>query len=159
MLPQLTGSAARATVARAMAPLPLHSTTIGAGVGAVRYNSHAHAALKEFPPGAPIPKEYFGYVPPDPKKAEEFNKHINSYVSHAEHSGALWAKLTFFATLPVIGLTAWYVYGKETEHIKHHEHELEENGGELPPRPKYEYLNWKVKEFPWGKQTLFFNPK
>lgn len=120
----------------------------------------AHSApIKEFPPGAPIPKEYFGYVPPDPAKAAAFNKHQEHYVEHAVTSGKMWSKLTFFLAVPAVTSALFYLGGKEAEHMKHHEHELEENDGELPPRPKYEHLNWKVHDFPWGPQSLFFNPK
>ena len=50
------------------------------------------------------------------------------------------------------------MYKVESEHAKHHEHVLEEHDG-LPERPDYEYLNIKTKRFPWGQQSLFFNPK
>jgi len=35
----------------------------------------------------------------------------------------------------------------------------EENGGLLPLAPDYEYLNRRVKFFPWGMNSFFFNPK
>jgi len=28
----------------------------------------------------------------------------------------------------------------------------------LPDIPDYEYMNKRVKPFPWGMNTLFFNP-
>ena len=34
----------------------------------------------------------------------------------------------------------------------------EEHGGELPPVPEYPYLNKRGKPFPWGMNSLFFNP-
>lgn len=33
-----------------------------------------------------------------------------------------------------------YIYKIESEHAAHQAHVLEENGGELPERPDYEYL-------------------
>ncbi|KAJ9108252.1 hypothetical protein QFC19_002500 [Naganishia cerealis] len=35
----------------------------------------------------------------------------------------------------------------------------EANGGELPERPVYPYMNIRNKPFPWGQQSLFFNPE
>lgn len=52
-----------------------------------------------------------------------------------------------------------YTFKIEAAHAKHHEHVLEENDGELPARSDYEYLNIKNKKYPWGQQTLFYNPK
>ncbi|WFD27644.1 Cytochrome c oxidase subunit 6A [Malassezia nana] len=52
-----------------------------------------------------------------------------------------------------------YMYNVEMRHAAHQEHLLQENNGELPERPNYEYLNIKNKKFPWGQQSLFFNPK
>lgn len=52
---------------------------------------------------------------------------------------------------------AW-VYNAEAEHAAHIEHIKEENGGELPETPAYDYLNRRSKPFPWGPNTLFFNP-
>jgi hypothetical protein len=45
------------------------------------------------------------------------------------------------------------------EHKAHAEHEREANGGELPEVPAYEHLNRRVKPFPWGMNSLFFNPE
>jgi len=52
---------------------------------------------------------------------------------------------------------AW-VYKVETEHAAHEEHVKEANGGEMPETPPYAYLNMRRKPFPWGNNTLFFNP-
>lgn len=51
-----------------------------------------------------------------------------------------------------------WVYQTEVEHGKHLDHLREENGGTLPQPPDYEYLNRRVKPFPWGMNSLFFNP-
>lgn len=51
---------------------------------------------------------------------------------------------------------AW-VYNVEQEHHAHEEHEKELHGGKLPEAPAYEYLNRRVKPFPWGNNSLFFN--
>ena len=38
-------------------------------------------------------------------------------------------------------------------------HARHENGGELPEVPAYDYLNRRVKPFPWGPNSLFWNAK
>lgn len=52
-----------------------------------------------------------------------------------------------------------WVYNVEKEHHEHLEHLKHENGGVLPQPPDYEYLNRRVKPFPWGMNSLFFNPE
>ena len=55
-------------------------------------------------------------------------------------------------------LTTLWVRNVENEHAAHEHHIREENGGELPPTPEYDYLNRRVRPFPWGMNSLFFNP-
>ena len=52
---------------------------------------------------------------------------------------------------------AW-VCNVEGVHAAHIEHIKEENGGELPEQQGYDYMNRWAKPFPWGLNTLFFNP-
>jgi hypothetical protein len=52
-----------------------------------------------------------------------------------------------------------WTYKVEKEHAEHVAHEREANGGELPAIPEYEFLNRRVKPFPWGNNALFFNPE
>lgn len=59
---------------------------------------------------------------------------------------------------PTVAVCSVWVYGLETEHHRHVEHLKHENGGKLPEKPAYEYLNRRVKPFPWGNNSLFFNP-
>ena len=59
---------------------------------------------------------------------------------------------------PAIATIAW-VNNVEAEHAAHIEHEKHENGGELPAIPAYEYMNKRQKPFPWGMNSLFYNPK
>ena len=63
--------------------------------------------------------------------------------------------LTFLITVAVC--TAW-VYNAEVEHAAHIEHIKAENGGELPETPAYDFINRRSKPFPWGPNSLFFNP-
>ena len=46
----------------------------------------------------------------------------------------------------------------EAEHAEHQEHLKKENGGHLPEVPAHDYLNRRVKPYPWGPNSLFFNP-
>lgn len=52
-----------------------------------------------------------------------------------------------------------YVRNVEAEHEAHLEHLKHENGGQLPPKPEYSYLIKRAKPFPWGPNSLFFNPR
>jgi len=52
---------------------------------------------------------------------------------------------------------AW-VYNAEAEHAAHIEHIKEENGGELPENPAYDFINRRSKPYPWGPNSLFYNP-
>lgn len=52
-----------------------------------------------------------------------------------------------------------WTYKVEKEHKEHLAHERHENGGKLPEIPEYEFLNRRVKPFPWGNNPLFFNPE
>ncbi|KAF9015055.1 hypothetical protein BDQ17DRAFT_1340416, partial [Cyathus striatus] len=53
--------------------------------------------------------------------------------------------------------TAW-VYNAEAEHAAHLQHIRDQNGGELPEVPAFDFLNRRGKPFPWGQNSLFFNP-
>lgn len=46
----------------------------------------------------------------------------------------------------------------EAEHAEHQEHLKKENGGHLPEVPAFDYLNKRLKPYPWGPNSLFFNP-
>lgn len=56
-----------------------------------------------------------------------------------------------------VAVTAW-VRNVEAEHAEHQEHLKKENDGHLPEVPAYEHLNRRAKPFPWGPNSLFFNP-
>lgn len=92
-------------------------------------------------------------------------------------------------TVAVYGI---HIYNEEKAHAEHAEHLKEENGGEMPEKKVYPYMNvrsvislsfltnrsqslvrpfialmlnsffgWvhRKKAFPWGPQTIFFNPE
>ncbi|KLT38836.1 putative cytochrome C oxidase subunit, partial [Cutaneotrichosporon oleaginosum] len=78
---------------------------------------------------------------------------------HAKGTTKLWRNVSFFVCIPVTILGSAWTWKLEKEHHDHIEHLKHENGGELPVRPDYEYLNIRNKPFPWGMQALFFNPE
>ncbi|KAI6153673.1 COX6A, subunit VIa of cytochrome c oxidase [Pisolithus tinctorius] len=75
---------------------------------------------------------------------------------HAQASTELWRKISYYVAFPSIVLCMAWVYNVEHEHHAHEEHEKELHGGKLPEPPAYEYLNRRVKPFPWGNNSLFF---
>jgi hypothetical protein len=56
-----------------------------------------------------------------------------------------------------VAVLAW-VRNVEAEHAEHIEHLKKENDGHLPEVAAYDYLNKRVKPYPWGPNSLFFNP-
>ncbi|KAI0001922.1 X15341 cytochrome C oxidase subunit [Russula vinacea] len=93
---------------------------------------------------------------------------------HAAGTTALWRRIrfvlfeccalgaepfvSFFVCIPgAVAVTAW-VRNVEAEHAEHEEHIKKENDGHLPEVPGYDYLNRRVKPYPWGPNSLFFNP-
>lgn len=107
-----------------------------------------------------------GAMKPNPESAKEFiskREHAfehagRAYKANISESTNLWRKITLFGCIPGSIVLGIYMYQVESEHAHHHEHVLEENDG-LPERPDYEYVNIKRRAYPWGQQTLFFNPK
>ncbi|THH04157.1 hypothetical protein EW145_g5732 [Phellinidium pouzarii] len=77
---------------------------------------------------------------------------------HAAETTELWRRISFFVAVPATFLAVLWVRRVETEHAEHTEHIKAEHGGELPPTPEYDYLNKRIKPFPWGMNSLFFNP-
>ncbi|KAI6162103.1 COX6A, subunit VIa of cytochrome c oxidase [Pisolithus thermaeus] len=67
---------------------------------------------------------------------------------HAQASTELWRKISYYVAFPSIVVCMAWVYNQ---------HEKELHGGKLPEAPAYEYLNRRVKPFPWGNNSLFFN--
>ncbi|KAI0375293.1 mitochondrial cytochrome c oxidase subunit VIa [Pilatotrama ljubarskyi] len=81
-------------------------------------------------------------------------------IAHAAETTELWRKISYYVCLPAIAVCTLWVRNVEAEHEEHQKHLIEENGGKLPEPPAYEYLNRRASgPFPWGMNTLFFNPK
>ncbi|EIN14114.1 mitochondrial cytochrome c oxidase subunit VIa [Punctularia strigosozonata HHB-11173 SS5] len=79
--------------------------------------------------------------------------------SVAAKTSELWRKISYYVCLPSIIVCSAWVYNLEADHEEHNRHLMEENGGKLPEPPAYEYLNRRVKPYPWGMNSLFFNPR
>jgi cytochrome c oxidase subunit 6a len=77
--------------------------------------------------------------------------------AHASETTDLWRKISFYVCFPAIAVCVAWVYNVEEEHAAHTEHIKAENDGNLPDIPDYEYMNRRVKPFPWGMNTLFYN--
>ncbi|KAG6885846.1 hypothetical protein C0993_008809 [Termitomyces sp. T159_Od127] len=78
---------------------------------------------------------------------------------HAAETTDLWRKISYFVCLPAIAVCVAWVYNSEVEHKHHLDHLRAENDGKLPEVPAYEYLNRRSKPYPWGMNSLFFNPE
>nr|DAB41622.1 TPA_exp: cytochrome c oxidase protein subunit VIa [Thielaviopsis paradoxa] len=90
------------------------------------------------------------------------SKAPNSFVAereavkhHADETASLWLKISIYACIPLIGLSAANAYRLWNDHWEHWSH--------LPPleeRTEYPFQNIRSKNFPWGNgdETLFWNP-
>ncbi|KAF8898848.1 cytochrome c oxidase, subunit VIa [Infundibulicybe gibba] len=77
---------------------------------------------------------------------------------HAADTTDLWRKISYFVCAPAVATCVAWVYNAEVEHAAHINHLKAENDGHLPEIPAYEYMNRRGKPFPWGMNSLFFNP-
>jgi cytochrome c oxidase subunit 6a len=77
---------------------------------------------------------------------------------HAAETTDLWRKISIYVCMPAIAVCVAWTYNAETEHKAHLDHLRHENDGHLPEVPAYEYMNRRGKPFPWGMNSLFFNP-
>ena len=69
---------------------------------------------------------------------------------HAAKSADLWRKVSMYVCIPGAIVLGVYIYGIEAEHLHHRDHEIEENGGELPERVFYDYnVSWMGMHSPW----------
>ncbi|KAI8376308.1 cytochrome c oxidase, subunit VIa [Radiomyces spectabilis] len=71
---------------------------------------------------------------------------------HAADAAETWRKIALFVCIPALlasGINAYNLYRKHQEHAAHHPKEW----------VKYEYINWRARDFFWGREALLFNPK
>ncbi|KAF8647937.1 hypothetical protein AX16_006469 [Volvariella volvacea WC 439] len=78
---------------------------------------------------------------------------------HAAQTTDLWRKISFYFCAPAVLTCVAWVYNVESEHAAHIEHIKAENDGHLPEIPAYDYMNRRSKPYPWGMNSLFFNPE
>ncbi|XP_006454700.1 COX6A subunit VIa of cytochrome c oxidase [Agaricus bisporus var. bisporus H97] len=83
----------------------------------------------------------------------------SALIHHATETSDMWRKISYFVCLPAVAVCTIWVYNAESEHMAHLEHMRQENGGELPQPPEYDFLNRRNRPFPWGMNSLFFNPE
>lgn len=76
---------------------------------------------------------------------EELIKERLHHKDHAGKSADLWRKVSLYGCIPFAIVMAVYIGRIETEHLHHRDHEIEENGGELPETTKYEYNDMRKK--------------
>ncbi|KAG9046046.1 Cytochrome c oxidase subunit 6A, mitochondrial [Tulasnella sp. UAMH 9824] len=81
----------------------------------------------------------------------------NAVQAHAAQTAGMWKKIFFYVCAPGLVVAAVYTKRVEDEHHAHMEHLKHERGDE--PLPEYSYMNKRQKPFPWGMNTLFFNPE
>jgi len=95
-----------------------------------------------------------GYVP----TAEEWIAQRDAVKAHAHETTQLWRRISLYVCVPATIILALYVKRIEDEHHEHVEHLKAESGGELP-EPEFAWLGKRAKPFPWGNNSLFFNPE
>ncbi|GBE77827.1 COX6A, subunit VIa of cytochrome c oxidase [Sparassis latifolia] len=101
----------------------------------------------------------FASATADVVKSDYMEKQAALY-AHAAETANLWRRISFFVCAPAIFVCSIWVYKLESEHHEHEAHLMAENDGHLPDPPAYEYLNRRAAgSFPWGPNSLFFNPK
>jgi len=107
------------------------------------------------------PRNFTAATEKNVAETESFQKYLQedkALQHHAAEASDLWRKISFYVCVPAIAVCVAWVYNTETEHAAHVEHIKEENGGELPETPAFDYMNRRAKPFPWGPNSLFFNP-
>ncbi|KAF5385488.1 hypothetical protein D9757_005371 [Collybiopsis confluens] len=93
------------------------------------------------------------------KSSNAFLANIEAVEHHAAETTELWRKISWYVCIPAIAVCSAWVYNLEMEHKSHLEHEKAENDGKIVLPPAYEYLNMRRKPYPWGPNSLFFNPE
>jgi len=90
--------------------------------------------------------------------AKEYVAKREAIKHHAHGTTDLWRKISYYGCIPAIAVCIAWVRNAEAEHHAHQEHLAAENDGHLPHPPAYPYLNFRAKPFPWGMNSLFWNP-
>ncbi|KAF5375152.1 hypothetical protein D9758_000380 [Tetrapyrgos nigripes] len=106
---------------------------------------------------APIFRRFSTEAPVTSKNA--YLAEMEAIEHHAHETTELWRKISYYVCIPAIATCSIWVYQVEKEHKDHLEHMRHENDGVMPQPPAYEYLNVRRKPYPWGPNSLFFNPE
>ncbi|OAQ30945.1 mitochondrial cytochrome c oxidase subunit VIa [Linnemannia elongata AG-77] len=107
------------------------ASRIAAAAKGIRFASHAHASAA------------------NPWLAERI-----AIKEHAGPAAETWRKISLYVCIPVIAvasINAHNLYAKHQAHLEHEKHEGHE-------KVKYPYMRLRAKAFPWGDDSLFFNP-
>ncbi|KAI8137733.1 cytochrome c oxidase, subunit VIa [Fennellomyces sp. T-0311] len=82
----------------------------------------------------------------------EFVAQRDAMKAHAAPAAGTWKKISIFVCIPALlaaGINAYNLAEAHEAHMAHHPREY----------VKYPYINVRGKDFFWGKESLFFNPK
>ncbi|WVO13401.1 hypothetical protein L204_101016 [Cryptococcus depauperatus] len=74
--------------------------------------------------------------------------------AHAAETTDLWRKISFYVCIPGVMVGALWTYKVESAHLEHQAHAPAPS-----EKPVFSYMNIRTKPFPWGNQSLFYNPK
>jgi len=101
----------------------------------------------------PTSRRYATVPAPEPgfPTGEEFLAKKEGIKHHAAQTTALWRNISIFVCIPVIAGGTYWVIETEKKHAEHKEHHPTEY-------IEYPYLNRRTRPFPWGPNSLFFNP-
>ncbi|KAI9316073.1 cytochrome c oxidase, subunit VIa [Dichotomocladium elegans] len=81
----------------------------------------------------------------------DFAAQRDAVKAHAGPAAETWKKISIFVAIPSVFVAAANAYNLAKEHEEHLAHHPRE-------QVKYPYINWRVRDFFWGKNSLFFNP-
>ncbi|KAF8307177.1 hypothetical protein DL93DRAFT_2171845 [Clavulina sp. PMI_390] len=124
--------------------LPARTLARGVRVARVQQTRRYAAKAAEHPPG---------YVP----TGEEWIAQRQAVQDHAAGTTKLWKNVSLYACIPALVGIGYYVKTVEDAHHAHMAHEKHEHGE--VETPNYAWLNKRGKPFPWGMNSLFFNPE
>ncbi|KAG0318392.1 Cytochrome c oxidase subunit 6A, mitochondrial [Dissophora globulifera] len=90
--------------------------------------------------------------------ANSSNPWLAERIAIKEHAGPAtetWRKISLFVCIPAVlvsSVNAYNLYAKHQAHLEHERHEGHE-------KVKYPYMRLRAKAFPWGDDSLFYNPE
>ncbi|KAI1317218.1 Cytochrome c oxidase subunit 6A, mitochondrial [Mortierella claussenii] len=90
--------------------------------------------------------------------ANAANPWLAERIAIKEHAGPAadtWRKISIYVCIPALIAASANAYNLYSKHQAHLEHERHEGHHEMI---KYPYMRLRAKAFPWGDDSLFFNP-